>query len=125
VWQHVVLLFCRSKVEYFFYNAILQPRYDYDDDDDEEEEDDDNDDSEFCSLSNPLLKVPFPSELYCLHLFLDNLFHSYIILSVKIVVFWVITVHSMICGWLALLSGLSFGGSRLCKMLVTTILMVP
>jgi len=68
----------------------------------------------------PFIKVPVCSERYCLHLFLDNIFHSHIILSVKIVVFWVMTVHSMICGLLALLAGLSIGGSRLCKMLVTT-----
>jgi hypothetical protein len=37
VWQHMVLVLCHSKVECFFYNALLQPQYD--------------DDSEFCSLS--------------------------------------------------------------------------
>jgi hypothetical protein len=68
----------------------------------------------------PFIKVPVPSELYCLHLFLDILFHSHIIISVKIVVFWVMTVRSVICGWIALLAELSAGGSRLCKMLVTT-----
>jgi len=68
----------------------------------------------------PFIKVPVRSERYCLHLFLDNLFRSHIILSVKIVVFWVMTVHSMVCGRFALLAGLSIGGSRLCKMLVTT-----
>jgi hypothetical protein len=45
------------------------------------------------------IKVPVLLELYCMHLFLDNLFRSHIILSVKIVVFWVMTVYSMICGW--------------------------
>ena len=80
--QDVVLVLCHSKVECFVYNALLQPRYD--------------DDSEFCSLSYlvfdavlTLIKVPVPSKLYCMHLFLDNLFCSHIILSVKIVVFWV------------------------------------
>jgi hypothetical protein len=68
----------------------------------------------------PFIKVPVHSELYCKHLFLDILFRSHVILSVKIVVFWVMTVHSMICGWLALLAVLSGGGSRLRKMLVTT-----
>ena len=68
----------------------------------------------------PFIKVPVPSKLYCMRLFLDNLFCSHIILSVKIVVFWVMTVHSMICGWLALLAGLSVGGSTLYKTLVTT-----
>ena len=68
----------------------------------------------------PFIKVPVPSELYCLHLFLDILFHYHIFLSVKIVVFWVMTVRSMICGWLVLLAGLSVRGNRSCKMLVTT-----
>ena len=36
VWQHLVLVLCCSKVEFFFCNARLQPQYD---------------DSEFCSLS--------------------------------------------------------------------------
>jgi hypothetical protein len=62
-----------------------------------------------------IIKVPVYSELYCMHLF-----RSHVILSVKIVVFWVMTVHILICGWLVLLEGLSIGGSRLCKMLVTT-----
>jgi hypothetical protein len=61
-----------------------------------------------------------PSELYCLHLFLDILFCPHVILSVNIAVFWVMTVCNMICGWVALLAGLSGGGSRSCKMLVTT-----
>jgi hypothetical protein len=67
----------------------------------------------------PFIKVPVPSKLYCMHLFLDNLFRSHVILSVKILVLWVMTVH-MICDGLALLAGLSGGGTRLRKMLVTT-----
>jgi len=48
--NYVVLVLCHSKIECFFYNALLQPRYDDDDDDV------DNDDSEFCSLSYLLLR---------------------------------------------------------------------
>jgi hypothetical protein len=59
-------------------------------------------------LSHNMVPVLFRTLLFA-SVFLDILFCSHMIITVKIVVFWVMTVCSMVCGWLALLARL---GSR-------------